>query len=156
VDKEEAERLKTKLQRQFGELIYEVGKKLSYLGMEIAVTQEGMRLDMTHFVKKLLEGMEEGRQYESPGTKDSFAVDETAKKLDEADRKDFHSKKAKLLYLAKRARPDILTFAIFLCTRVQSATMEDKQKLLRVLGYLRSTKETTLLPRATGAPKAMM
>jgi len=96
VDKEEAERLKAKLQRQFGELVYEVGKKLSYLGMEIEVTQEGTRLDMTHFVKKLLEGVEEGRQYESPGTKDSFVVDETARKLNEADRKDFHSKTAKL------------------------------------------------------------
>jgi uncharacterized protein YlbG (UPF0298 family) len=96
VDKEEAERLKAKLQRRFGELVYEVGKKLSYLGMEIEVTQEGTKLDMTHFVKKLLEGVEEGRQYESPGTKDSFVVDETARKLNEADRKDFHSKTAKL------------------------------------------------------------
>jgi hypothetical protein len=113
VDKEQAERLKAKLQQRFGELVYEVGKKLSYLGMEIEVTQEGTRLDMTHFVTKLLEGMEEGRQYESLGTKDLFAVDETAEKLDEADRKDFHSKTAKLLYLAKRARPDTLTMAIF-------------------------------------------
>jgi hypothetical protein len=81
--------------------------------MEIEVTQEGTRLDMTHFVTKLLGGVEEGRQYESPGTKESFAVDKTAEKLDEAERKDFHSKTAKLLYLAKRARPDILTVAIF-------------------------------------------
>jgi hypothetical protein len=31
--------------------------------------------------------------------------------------------------------------------------VEDKRKLLRVLGYLRATKETTLLLRATGAPE---
>jgi hypothetical protein len=156
VDEEEAEKLRAKLQRRFGELVYEVGRKLSYLGMEIEVTTEGTRLNMIHFVEKLLEDMEEGREYESPGTKDSFVVDETAKKLNEADRKDFHSKTAKLLYLAKRARPDILTVAIFLCTRVQGATVEDKHKLVRVLGYLRATKETTLLLRATGVPKVTM
>jgi hypothetical protein len=38
----------------------------------------------------------------SPGTKSTFVVDETAKALIEEER-------TKLLFLAKRARPDILT-----------------------------------------------
>jgi hypothetical protein len=43
----------------------------------------------------------------------------------------------KLLYLAKRARPDILTVVMFLCMRVQNATVQDRSKLDRVLGYLK-------------------
>jgi hypothetical protein len=46
---------------------------------------------------------------------------------------------AKLLYLAKRARPDILTITSFLCTRVKSPTKLDQRRLWRVLGYLKST-----------------
>ncbi len=55
-----------------------------------------------------------------------------------------------MLYLAKHARPDILTAETFLCTRVQSATEQDKDKLLRVRGYLKRTQSRTLLLRATG------
>ncbi len=55
----------------------------------------------------------------------------------------------KLLYLAKRARPDILTVSIFLCTRVQNATEEDKEKLMRELGYLKNTQYEVLMLRAS-------
>ena len=94
----------------------------------------------------------EVKQFESPGTKDTFVVDECLKKLAESKRKDFHSRTAKLLYLAKRARPDILTVTIFLCTRIQEATVEDQKKLMRVLGYLSGTQEVTLILRATKRP----
>jgi len=72
------------------------------------------------------------------------------KALSEDERKWFHSKTAKLLYLAKRARPDILTAVIFLCTRVQEATEEDKDKLQPVLGYLKHTQHRTLTLQAHG------
>ncbi len=36
---------------------------------------------------------------------------------------------AKLLYLVKRARPDILTVISFLCTRVTGPMVEDKNKV---------------------------
>jgi hypothetical protein len=111
IDQEEAERIRERLLRRFGEIVFVVGNKQSYLGMEIEVTKQGTILDMLFFVKKLLEGMEV-KQFESPGTKDTFEVDECSKKLAENDRKDFHSRTAKLLYLVKRARPDILTVAI--------------------------------------------
>ncbi len=84
----------------------------------------------------------------SPTTKSSYNVDEESRKLNEVERKWFHSKTAKLLYLAKRARPDILTAVIFLCTRVQGAMYEDKEKLKRVLGYLKGTAERKLFLHA--------
>jgi hypothetical protein len=57
-----------------------------------------------------------------------------------------------LLYLAKRARPDILTAVSFLCTRVQSATTEDAAKLARVLGYIKSTMDQVLYIRTAVKP----
>ena len=74
-----------------------------------------------------------------------FTVDDKVMALVEEERKVFHSTTAKLLYLAKRARPDILTVVSFLCTRVQGTMTEDQSKLARVLGYLKGTQDRTLL-----------
>jgi hypothetical protein len=129
---------------------FEVARKLSYLGMQIEVQEKGVVVDMSYYAKKMLEDVEASAAG-SPGTKAMFIVDEKAKLLEEEGRKLFHTKTAQLLYLAKRARPDILTAVSFLCTRVQSATEEDEKKLLRVLGYLKSTVDKVLYLRAAGA-----
>ena len=55
---------------------------------------------------------------------------------------------AKLLYLAKRVRPNILTAVIFLSTRVKCVTREDHDKLNRVLGYLNSAYDMGLILEA--------
>ena len=99
---------------------------------------------MSFYVHQLLEGLSVAVKL-SPGTKTTFVVDESSPPLGEGERKVFHSQTAKVLYLAKRARPDILTVVSFLCTRVQSATKEDSSKLDRVLGYLKGTQDRTLL-----------
>jgi hypothetical protein len=52
---------------------------------------------------------------------------------------------AKILYLAKRTRPDLLLAISFLTTRVTRATAEDKEKLDRVIGYLRKTTNLNLI-----------
>mmetsp|Transcript_1494 Transcript_1494/g.2315 ORF Transcript_1494/g.2315 Transcript_1494/m.2315 type:complete len:129 (+) Transcript_1494:204-590(+) len=74
--------------------------------------------DMSNFVQKLLLtcGEENLREFTSPAGKDLFAVTEQAVALTEQERKKFHTNVAKLLYLTKRARPDILTAVSFLCT----------------------------------------
>jgi len=148
VDKEEAKQLKKRLEELFGEVQFEVGDKMSYLGMNITIGDQSTTVDMTFYVRQLLEG-EQVEEYGSPGTKSMFIV-KSLKALSEDKRKWFHSKTAKLLYLAKRARPDILTTVIFLCTRVQEATEEDRSKLPRVLGYLKHTQDRTLTLQAHG------
>ena len=60
----------------------------------------------------------------------------------------FHSYVAKLLFAAKRARPDLQTAIAFLCTRVKSPDTDDWKKLVRVLGYL---KDTIFLPLILGS-----
>jgi len=106
---------------------------LSYLGMQTNIRETGTVIDMMFYIKQLLEGVVVPVRA-SPGTKFTFMVTENAKVLDEVDHKEFHMKVAKLLFLSKQARPDILTVVSFLCTRVQTATTEDRAKLNRVLG----------------------
>jgi hypothetical protein len=146
VDAEEADKLQKRLKHRFGEVQFEVGDDLSYLGMNISIRDEGTMIDMSFYVSQVLEN-EEVKEAASPMTKTYYNVDEESRKLGEVEKKWFHSKTAKLLYLAKRARPDILTAVIFLCTRLQESTYEDKQKLQRVLGYLKGTVDRTLLLR---------
>ena len=50
-----------------------------------------------------------------------------------------HSMVAKLLYLTMKVRPELLTAISYLCSRVSSATTDDKIKLIRVLKYLKGT-----------------
>jgi hypothetical protein len=50
----------------------------------------------------------------SPMMKEMYNVDDSLQKLTEVERQWFQSNTAKLLYLAKLARPDILPAVIFL------------------------------------------
>jgi hypothetical protein len=149
VDHQEAEKLRSFLDERFGKVQFEVNVKHSYLGMQISVAETGVVVDMVFYAKKIIEG-EEVNVHQSPGNKSMFQVAVDAKELNPEEKKWFHAVTAKLLYLAKRARPDILTAVSFLCTRVQSATVEDAGKLTRVLGYLKGTVERVLYIRAAG------
>jgi hypothetical protein len=147
VDTEEAELIERNLKQRFGDVQFETGDDLSYLGMQVSIRNQGTMVDMSFYVSELLKD-EEVVVVGSPTTKDTYKVNESSTRLSEVERKWYHSKTAKLLYLAKRARPDILTAVIFLCTRVQAATREDKEKLVRVLGYLKGTVNRKLFLRA--------
>ena len=61
----------------------------------------------------------------------------------------FHSMVASCLYLAKRTRPDILLPVSYLTTRVQAPSLQDLNKLERVLRYLKSTIDKKLILRAS-------
>ena len=76
----------------------------------------------------------------SPATENLFDTDDT-ECLSNAAAVEFRSRVAKLLFLAIRVRPDILTAVAFLSTRVQVSNLGDMVKLDRVLKYLNSTQE---------------
>jgi hypothetical protein len=73
-----------------------------------------------------------------------FEVNAAAEKLDETKEEFFHHVVAQLLFVCKRARPDIQTAVAFLCTRVQYPDVDDYKKLVRVIKYLRKTKDMPL------------
>jgi hypothetical protein len=56
--------------------------------------------------------------------------------LDSENIEKFHSFVAKLLYVARMCRPDILAYVSYLTTRVNKPTVNDEYKLRKLLGYL--------------------
>ena len=78
-------------------------------------------------------------EYIVPAEASLFDHDDKTEKM--KDSSFFHRMVAKLLYLSKRARPDILLAVQYLTTRVKSPTKTDEKKLARVIGYLKATKE---------------
>ena len=68
----------------------------------------------------------------SPARGNLFAVDESLDRLDEKRSEIFHHCVAKLLYVSKRCRLDIMLTISFLCSRVSCSTEEDWLKLRKV------------------------
>ena len=80
----------------------------------------------------------------SPAANDLFANDRSSPKLDDAMRQDFHTYTARGLFACKRARPDTATVISVLTTRVRSPTVDDWQKLVRYMQYVKRTWKDVL------------
>ena len=120
-----------------------------YLGMTIDFSAMGkVKISMIGYINDMLEAVPELINKEgecaTPASDHLFTVSPDAKKLDSNDADMFHHNTAKLLFLCKRARPDIQTAVAFLCTRVQQPDTDDYKKLARVMRYLRNTADMPL------------
>ena len=56
----------------------------------------------------------------------------------------FYSITAKLLYLSKRTRPDILTAVAFLTKRVLKPQRDDYDKMIRIIQYVQGTQHMSI------------
>ena len=92
---------------------------------------------MQGYIEKCLQGKNIGRTAATPAKDGLFDIDPDAVPLEEQDRERFHTDVARLLYLAKRTRSDILTAISFLSSRVSMPTGEDEEKLTRVFSFSR-------------------
>jgi hypothetical protein len=110
--KQETECLKGLLKTKFDDITVNEGREVSFLGMQITFDEEKTIIDMPFFVNSLLNG-KEVKTIRSPGTKNTFIVDKSSPLLVEQKRQEFCSLVAKFLYLAKQARPNILTVTSF-------------------------------------------
>jgi hypothetical protein len=133
----EIESIRKLLIDKFKTITIEVMESLSYLGMQLSRTEQETTIDMSYYTAKIVEESGGVIKKSTPGTRDTFSIDAELPMLSASEREAFHSMPAKILYLAKRARPDILTVVSFLCTRVTKATEEDYSKLHRLIGYLK-------------------
>ena len=121
------------------------GKLHSYLGMVFDFTLDGsVSVKMDGYVDDIIKEYEVTGTAASPASTDLFDIDASSERLDTSMAEEFHSRVAKLLYMAKRARPDLLTAISFLATRVQQPTQQDWTKLDRTLRYLNATKDLWL------------
>lgn len=124
------------------------GKIHEYLGMTINFEDRGkVRITMFDYIAEMLA--------ESPADFPGIAAtpagnhlfethDDDGPALDEKRAMTFHHITAKSLFLAKRARPDILLAVAFLCTRVRAPNHHDWKKMGRLLQYLRGTASLPL------------
>jgi hypothetical protein len=127
------------LECQYGKINVTEGPRLPYLGMTILKTQDGFEIGMQSYIADAIRLYEKKlTEYVTPAKANLFKVDTSAAHMKEKAK--FHSMVAKLLFLGKRGRPDILLPVQFLCTPVKAPTVEDERKLERVLGYLQLTK----------------
>jgi histone deacetylase 1/2 len=88
----------------------------------------------------------------TPATHTLFDINPDAPVLDDKAAADFHSNVAKVLYLAKRTRPDLLLATSFLTTRVLCPDQDDLKKLNRLLRYINGTQELGLVLRPGDNP----
>ena len=124
------------------------GKKHKFWGMNFDFSKKGfVEISMDNFIQNIVEDLSSHQKLKSeqtPASATLFTVDESMESLDQEKARLFHHFTAKLLYLSKRARPDISTAVAFLTTRVLSPDVEDWKKLSRCISYLKSTKELHL------------
>lgn len=135
------------LNKRFENIQMHEGPVHSYLGMswdfsvsgEVKVTADG-------YTRDLLDWANVPGTVLTPAASHLFEVRD-AEKLAPDKAEWFHSGVAKLLYLAKRTRPDIILPVSFLTTRVQSSDVDDMGKLQRVFKYLNGTADFGIILR---------
>jgi hypothetical protein len=128
------------LKKTFKEVSRNSGEVLSYLGMRITKTPEGLKVDMHKMIEDILKDNNIKSTRKSPAENNLFKnIDATP--LSKENKSKFHTNVAKLLYLARKVRPDISLATSYLCGRVTNPTTVDELKLLRILMYLNGTKE---------------
>jgi hypothetical protein len=120
---------------------------LDYVGMTFNLEVEGeVRVTMDSCVDNILSGCGVETTRATPASSMLFHVRD-APKASESESAWFHTYVAKLLYLAKRVRPECLTAVAFLTTRVAVCDIDDLAKLRRLLGYLRFTRDRGIILR---------
>ena len=97
---------------------------------------------MKGFIKKILDDAADmpGESI-TPAENSLNMVNGDCVHLDEHRAQRFHKLVAKVLFLCKRARPDISTTIVFLTTRVKGPDEDDWEKLARCVKYLRHSKK---------------
>ena len=148
VDKRVVDEVIQLIEGHFGPMTQSHGKKLNYLGMDIEFQDDGtVKLLMKEYLQEALDLFPDdtSKCVTSPAAVHLFDINPSCQRLPEEQRKLLHSITAKLLYVGKRARPDILVPISFLTSRVTTADLDDWKKLKRLLCYLLCTIDLPLI-----------
>ena len=130
------------LTKRYGDITRKDGPIVNYLGMVFDLTTTGVaRVSMTGYVEDMLRESGTIGGARTPATASLFDVRDDSDMATEEQRVKFHRLVAKMLYLAKRARPDCLTAVAYLATRVTRCSVDDLAKLERLLKYVNETKD---------------
>jgi Reverse transcriptase (RNA-dependent DNA polymerase) len=132
------------LEGHFGRMTVTRGREHVFLGMKIKYNEnQTATITMKQYLEEALAECNMDINYEAatPAKRSLFDLDEQSVLLTTPEAGTFHSISAKLLYVAIRARMDILLPVGFLCTRVSKCTKDDQDKLQRILEYIKGTMD---------------
>ena len=122
-----------------GDVKHSTGKVIEYVGMIFDFSVDGeVSVTMDHAIDKIIESGGVTTSYVTPATENLFEIRDV-EKVGQAEREYFHTHIAKVLYVAKRVKPECLTAVSFLTSRVHECDTDDMAKLKRLLGYIRGT-----------------
>ena len=145
------EKLIQDLNKIYGEVQVHRGKVHSFLGMTFNYSERGkLKITMDGYIDSVLSDAEVNTSSPYPAGPNLFEIKEEDAPLNKKDSKFFHSMTMKLMYAAKRVRPDIALPVCFCATRVQSPTESDMKKLFKILRYVKGTKSYGLFFDFTG------
>jgi hypothetical protein len=150
VDSEVVDAILEQLNTKYGKeapLTVTRGKVHDYLGLTLDFTEDGkVVVRMEDYIEGLLDDAPADMDGEAPtpAAQHLFTVNDNGEKLGLDDAELFHQLTAKLLFLGKRARPDIQAAVAFLTTRVREPDTDDYKKLARTVKYLRGTMKLVL------------
>lgn len=126
-------------------------RRLNYLGMDFDYSVKGeVAISMVQYVEKVIAEFSEAEALrnkiiKTPASAKLFEIRDNVPKLNPIKKQKFHRIVAQLLYILKRARPDLAPAVPFLTTRVCDPTDDDWKKLRQVIEYLRMTKDMCLI-----------
>ena len=115
---------------------FQEGTTHEYLGMKFQYQSDKVLITSPNYISNLLTDYAATNSFGhalTPAADDLFHIDETSPLLSNINKETFHSFVARILYLSKRNRPDLLCAVSFITTRVQNPTVQDEQKLHRVM-----------------------
>jgi hypothetical protein len=123
------------------------GNQHDYLGMTLDYSEDGkVKIIMTDYIEKMLDELPDDMDGEAgtPASLHLFSIRDDPVLLDTPTAELFHHYTAKLLFLSRRARPDIQTAVSFLTKRVKAPDEDDYKKLRRTMQYLRGSMDILL------------
>jgi len=149
--------LELKLKSKYDEVDSVYGKKFTYLGVLLEQQEDGsIHLSMPQYIEDITRSEFGAREYSTPADQHLFDEDPSAQPLDEAGARVFHSMVMKLMYMCMRVRGDALLPVLYLSTKVKSPTTSDENKLKRVVGYLKRTRDRCKVISATEIERVEM
>ena len=131
---------------RYDDLTVNKGKIHSYLGMNMDFRERSVTITMNTHVNDVVDTYTSlfrrempSRAPSSPAMGDLFTIPDGSDLLDGEERDAFHTVVAKVLFVAKRVRPDLLAPVSFLSGRVREPTESDRAKLERLISYVHHT-----------------
>ena len=143
------------ISKHFGKLTVSRGKKHDYLGMDIKIKNRRVHIGMKNQLLEALEwsGKQEGRLPATPALANFFYQKEDDVPLPINLVDTYHLIVQKLMYVCKCACPDIEPALSYLCTKVSNPTMNDQDKLLQLLDFIKNSLDNKRIIGATSLNK---